>query len=259
MGEPPRPPHAPTAHEALPPSDAHEAQPDAARDTPQEEPKTLLTAFGGRRGLADAGVPGIVFVAVYTVTSLTPAVWAAVAVAAVLTAFRLWRRETLQHALAGFFGVALGAFIAQRTGEAQNFFLPGLFINAGYAAVYLVSILVRWPLLGVVLGPLLGEGMAWRSDPPRMAAYRRTSWVWVAMFALRLAVQLPLYLAGAVVALGVVRLVMGWPLFLVTGWVSYVLLRSVPVTRPEPAVRGAGSHENRLPETETGEGNRPAG
>lgn len=200
------------------------------------QPDTLVTALGGRRGLAEAGLPSLVFVAVLTATtSLTPAVWAAVAVAAALTAFRLWRRETLQHAIAGFFGVALGAFIAHRTGEAENFYLPGLFLNAGYGAVYLVSILVRWPLLGVVVGPLIGEGTAWRSEPARLRAYSRASWVWVAMFVLRLAVQLPLYLSGAVVALGVMRVAMGLPGVLVAGWVSYLLLRRVPPARPARA------------------------
>ncbi|MGH8868479.1 MAG: DUF3159 domain-containing protein [Actinomycetes bacterium] len=193
---------------------------------------TLAQALGGRRGLLDSGLPGIVFVAVFTLTSLTPALWAAVGVGVLLTVVRLVRRETLQHALAGFVGVAIAAFIAHRTGEARNFFLPGLFINAGYGAAYALSILVRWPLIGVVIGPLVGEGTAWRSDPARYRAYALASWVWVAMFALRLAVQLPLYLAGWVVALGVAKLAMGWPLFLMGGWVCWLILRRVPTTTP---------------------------
>jgi hypothetical protein len=206
-----------------------------AATSSDEQRDTLVRALGGRRGLLDSGLPGVLFVTVYTLTSLTPALWAAVAVGAVLTVARVVRRETLQHALAGFIGVAVAAFIAHRTGEARNFFLPGLFINAGYAAAYLLSIVVRWPLLGVVIGPLVGEGTAWRSDPDRRRAYTRATWVWVAMFVLRIAVQLPLYLAGAVVALGAARLAMGWPLFLAGAWVCYLVLRGVPLARPDDA------------------------
>src|SRR5205823_503543 len=107
-----------------------------------------------------------------------------------------------------------------------NFFLPGLLINTAYAAAYTVSILVRWPLLGVVVGPLFGEGMAWRRDPVRRRAYSLASWIWVAMFLMRIAVQLPLYLSKELVALGVARLAMGWPLFLLAIWLSYRLLQT---------------------------------
>ncbi|CAN5618727.1 DUF3159 domain-containing protein [soil metagenome] len=193
-----------------------------------QERFSIADAIGGGRGLLDAGLPGIVFVTVYTVArSLTAAVWAAVGVGALLTVVRLARRETVQHALAGFVGVAFAAFIAQRTGRAENFFLPGLFINAGYALAYFVSILARWPLLGVFVGAMNGQGTAWRRDPAQLRAYTLASWVWVAMFCLRIAVQWPLYLAGALVPLGVARLAMGWPLFLVAVWISWLLLRPV--------------------------------
>jgi hypothetical protein len=142
----------------------------------------------------------------------------------VIAAIRLLRRERLRFAAAGFAGVALAAFIADRTGRAEDFFLPGLLLNAAYGGAYLVSILVRWPLLGVILGPLTGEGMRWREDPERLARYTRASWIWVGVFALRLAVQLPLYLAGAVLALGIARTAMGLPIFLVAIWLSYLVL-----------------------------------
>ncbi|MDQ3600693.1 MAG: DUF3159 domain-containing protein [Actinomycetota bacterium] len=193
-----------------------------------QERFSIAEAIGGGRGLLDAGLPGIVFVTVYTITrSLTAAVWGAIAAGALLTAVRLARRETVQHALAGFVGVAIAAFIAQRTGRAENFFLPGLFINAGYALAYLVSILVRWPLLGLFVGAMYGQGTAWRRDPAQLRAFTLASWVWVAMFCLRIAVQWPLYLAGALVPLGVARLAMGWPLFLLAVWISWLLLRPV--------------------------------
>ena len=80
--------------------------------------------------------------------------------------------------------------------------MPGLLLNAAYAAAYLVSIAIRRPLLGVLLAPVLGE-KGWREDPDRVAVYTRASWIWVGVFTPRLAVQLPLYLADALLALGI--------------------------------------------------------
>jgi hypothetical protein len=157
-------------------------------------------------------------------SDLKLAAWVAVGVGALMTVIRLVRRETLMFALAGFAGVALSAFIADRTGRAEDFFLPGLLLNAGYAAAYLISILVRWPLLGVIVAPVLGEGKTWRKDPERLRLYTRASWIWVGVFVVRLAVQLPLYLAGALLALGIAKTAMGLPIFLVAIWLSYLVL-----------------------------------
>ena len=111
------------------------------------------------------------------------------------------------------------------TGRAEDFFLPGLLINAAYAAGYAISILVGCPLLGVIIGSVTGQGMAWRKDPAQVRMYARASWLWVGLFLLRLAVQLPLYLAGAVVALGTARVAMGIPLFALGIWLSWLVIR----------------------------------
>jgi hypothetical protein len=193
-----------------------------------EEPRVdLMEALGGSRGLADSGLPALAFVIVYTASGqdLNASALAAVALAVVLAAVRIWRRETLQFAFSGLIGVAIAAFIATRTGRAEDFFLPGILLNAAYATAYLASIAVRWPLLGVLIGPVIGEGMKWRKDPRRLALYSKASWIWVGVFMLRLAVQLPLYLAGAVVALGIARTALGLPVFALAAWLSYLLLR----------------------------------
>jgi len=186
-----------------------------------------MEALGGSRGLADSGLPALAFVIVYTASGqdLNASALAAVALAVVLAAVRIWRRETLQFAFSGLIGVAIAAFIATRTGRAEDFFLPGILLNAAYATAYLASIAVRWPLLGVLIGPVIGEGMKWRKDPRRLALYSKASWIWVGVFMLRLAVQLPLYLAGAVVALGIARTALGLPVFALAAWLSYLLLR----------------------------------
>jgi Protein of unknown function (DUF3159) len=199
----------------------------------------LLTSLGGVQGIADSSLPALAFVITYTVGGheIGLAAWVAIGVGALMAAVRLLRREPLQFVLAGFVGVALAAFIADRTGRAENFFLPGLLLNAAYATAYLVSIAIRWPLLGVILGPITGEGMSWRRDPERMRLYSRASWIWVGVFALRLAVQLPLYLAGAVLALGIAKTAMGLPIFLVAIWLSYLVLRG----EAEPQGEGSGA------------------
>ena len=138
---------------------------------------------------------------------------------------RLVRRESPRHALSGLVGVAFAAFIATRSGRAENFFLPGLLANAAYAAAFLISLAVRWPLVGVIVGQLDGEGNAWRGDPVRVRAFARATWLWAGLFVVRLAVQLPLYLASAVVALGIARTAMGLPLFAVGLWLTWRLVR----------------------------------
>jgi len=193
---------------------------DLARD--HFPTSNLLT----REALIDSGLPTIVFVAVFGLNGqvLGPALLAALATGALLAAVRLWRQEKLANVAAGFVAVGIAAWLANRTGRAEDFFLPGLLINAGYALAYLVSILLRWPLLGVLVGLATGEGTGWRQVPYLLRAYTVASWFWVAMFGLRLAVQLPLYLAGEVVALGVARVVMGWPLFLLCLWLSWLVI-----------------------------------
>jgi hypothetical protein len=133
----------------------------------------------------------------------------------------------LQNVLAGFLGVGIAAFLAARTGRAEDVFLPGLLINVGYGLAFLVSILVRWPLLGVFVGLVSGQGMSWRDDPNLLRAYARASAVWAGMFALRLAVQVPLYLAGEEQLgwLAGARLAMSWPLFLLVAYVSWLIVR----------------------------------
>ena len=192
-----------------------------------EERRHFLQAIGGRHGILDSGLPGLAFVVAYTVSGqqLNAAIWTAVAIGAVLFGIRVVRRETIQFALAGFIGVAMAAFIAKQTGRAEDFFLPGLFLNLGYAAAYAISIAVRWPLLGVIVGPLNNEGMEWRNDPKRLKLYSRASWIWVGVFVVRLAVQLPLYFAGELVALGVAKTAMGFPVFALAAWLSYLILR----------------------------------
>jgi hypothetical protein len=179
--------------------------------------------------MLDAGLPLAIFTVVYAVAGhdLTLSLWAALGAGGVLAMIRLVRRERLQNVLAGFLGLALAAYIAHRTGRAEDVFLPGLLINMGYGVAYLVSIMIRWPLLGVIVGVVTGQGTSWRRDPALLRAYTKASLLWLAMFAARLAVQVPLYVAGVdhLGWLAGARLVMSWPLFLLVAYLSWVIIR----------------------------------
>jgi hypothetical protein len=195
------------------------------RDAQREDPPGLLDAMGGKLGMAETSVPAVAFIAVYGLAGTDAAAAVAVGIALVLAVLRLARRQTPRHALSGLVGVAFAAFVAARSGKAENFFLPGLLANAAYASAFLISIAVRRPLVGYIVGQIDGEGTAWRDDPRRVRAFTRASGLWAGLFLLRLAVQLPLYLAGAVVALGVARTAMGLPVFALGLWLTYRLVR----------------------------------
>jgi len=192
----------------------------------------VIDALGGKRGIIDSGLPSLAFVIVFTITKkLDLSLFIAVAIALVAAIARLVKRDTIQHALSGLLGVLVCAWFSRSTGKAENFFLPGMIKSGIYGVVYLVANLIRWPILGVVLGPILGENLGWRKNPVRLRAYLLAGWVWVALFVVRLALQVPLYLANQTTALGVVTLIVGWPLFLVTVYLTWAILK-----RTSPAV-----------------------
>jgi hypothetical protein len=197
---------------------------------------TLAESVGGPLGMLETALPTAAFVIAYAITGsdTNTAAIVAVVLAVVLSGARLVRRESPRHALTGLVGVAFAAFIAARSGRAENFFLPGLLANAAYAAAFIVSIAVRRPLVGEIVSRLDGEGPEWRDDPVRMRAFTRASWLWAGLFLARLVVQTPLYLAGAVVALGIARTAMGLPLFGLGAWITWRMVRRAAAAEPEP-------------------------
>jgi hypothetical protein len=197
--------------------------------------ESLADLLGGRRAAVDATLPAAGFVAGWLIWDRS--IWAGSIAAMVLglaaSAWRLRRGDKPRAVLIGLLGVCVAALIALRTGRAEDFFLLQLLSNAASALAWAVSIVVRWPLLGVVVGGVLGQKARWRRDPALTRAYARGSWVWVAQYVLRVAVFLPLYAAGQTVALGVARIVLTWPLVaacLAVSW--WVIRRSLPPEHP---------------------------
>lgn len=189
----------------------------------------LERAIGGWRGMIDSGLPALVFLLVYMVNGrlLQPALFAALGAGVLILVLRLFRREPLTQVAAGFAGVAISAWVSARTGQARDFFLWGLIVNVAYGSALLVSLAVRWPLIGVLVGTFMGDPSGWRKDPDLRRTFAAATWVWVLLFGSRILVQVPLYLAGWVGALGAAKIVMGWPLFLFAAYVTYRLLRPV--------------------------------
>lgn len=220
------------------------ADPEAPRAVPvagvrqiASDEFSLDAAVGGWRGLVESIAPGLVFVVVFVaVREIGPALVAALAVAFAAVVARLVARTPLTQALGGTLGVVIGVVWAWRSGAAQDYFLWGLVTNAAFALGVLASILARWPVVGVVVGALRQEGTAWRADPAHRRRYTAASWLWFALFAIRLTIQVPLYLSAEVAWLGTARLVMGVPLWALTLWGTWVLVRETgaPATRRAP-------------------------
>jgi len=199
-----------------------------------EDREKVLQAFGGKKGLIDSGIPAVIFLVVFNIVdALRPALISAIAVSALLTLIRLARRETVQHAMSGFIGVLICAWFANRTGNASDLYIPKLLTNLGYGTVYLIGNLMGWPIMGLVLGPILGENLKWRNHPERKRAYTLASWLWVAMFFTRIAVQYPIYRTGNVNLLGTVNLAMGYPLFIATAYGTWQIIKNAPAIPTE--------------------------
>jgi hypothetical protein len=198
-----------------------------------EDRDKVVNALGGKKGLIDSGVPSIIFLVVFNISKeVNTAIMSALALSLILATFRLIKKDTIQHSVSGVIGVLICAYFANKSGNASDFYIPKLLTNLGYGTVYLIANLVGWPILGVVLGPLLGENFTWRNNPARKRMYVKASWIWVAMFFSRIAVQYPIYKSGNVNLLGTVNLAMGYPLFFAAAYGTWLVIKSGP-----PAVK----------------------
>ena len=201
-------------------------------ESQHEDRAKIIAALGGTRGLIDSGVPSILFLVIFNFGHhLHPAIYASVALSMLLTIYRLIKRESLQHALSGLFGIAICALFAGHSGKASAFYLPSIYKNIFFLVIYGGANLIRYPLLGLVIGPILGENLEWRKHPARKKVYTQAGWLWAGMFALRIAIQYPLYLANKLNTLGVANFFLGYPLYLAVLWGTWQILRRVPTIK----------------------------
>ena len=191
--------------------------------------KSLLASMGGVQGILESVLPGFLFVLFFSFSRDAQLAVVVSAITGVLFVIaRIVARKPLAQAISGLIGIGIAAFLALREGgSGRDYFITGFITNLTYLVPLLVSVLVRWPLIGLIAGLLLGEKTAWRKNKSEMRIFTAATLLWVGIFAARLLVQWPLYLANNLEALGTAKLIMGLPLYAAGLWVTWLMLRSV--------------------------------
>ena len=191
------------------------------------EKELLNKAIGGWRGLIDSALPSMLFIVIFVFQkNLNNTLIASLALGAVLLVIRLIERKSLTQVFSGFLGLSISVFLTWRTKDASNFFLTGIVTNGIYVFFLLISVLIRKPLIGYLVGSLVGDTSGWLKHPLLVRAYTTVTWLWVAVFGLRLLVQIPLYLNDSIALLGSVKIFMGWPLYLFAVWLTYQIVQT---------------------------------
>lgn len=191
------------------------------------EKELLNKAIGGWRGLIDSALPSMLFIVIFVFQkNLNNALIASLALGGVLLVIRLFERKSLTQVFSGFLGLSISVFLTWRTKDASNFFLTGIVTNAIYGFFLLISVLIRKPLIGYLVGSLVGDTTGWLKHPLLVRAYTTVTWLWVAVFGLRLLVQIPLYLNDSIALLGSVKIFMGWALYLFAVWLTYQIVQT---------------------------------
>lgn len=183
----------------------------------------LSEAFGGIRGVVETAVPTLTFTIWYLSTrELRDAMVIAAGVTVVLLLLRILQRSNPQFVLNALFGIGIAALFAARSGEARDVFLPGILYNGAYAVVLTATILVGWPLMGFMVGGMVSDFTSWRADPGMRALCSRLTWLLVLPCVVRVVVQYPLWAGDHLALLATAKIVMGWPLqilsLLAMGW-----------------------------------------
>lgn len=188
---------------------------------------SVMGAVGGWLGIVESVLPALTFVTVLSVTKNTvAAVVSAVSLSAFFLILQIIRRKPLTQAIAGAIGIGISAFLPLREGgQAADYFVQGFFTNAIYASVLLISVIVRWPIIGLLVGALMGDAKSWRKDKSLARRFQVATFIWIGLFSARLVVQVPLYFAGQTELLGVFRIAMGVPLYAMCIWFTWLLIR----------------------------------
>ena len=214
---------------------------DAAHTVESLIRERLSSALGGARGSFEAALPTVAFVGAWTWKhDVKIAVIASAVIVVILLVVRLATRQTPRYVLSAVLATAVAAFFALRSGRPEAAFLPGILTSAAWGTVALLSVLVRWPLVGFIVAAgdpkLADDPTAWRRDRGLVTVCQRLTMVLVALYAVRVVIMFPLYLAGQVTWLGVTKIALGWPAYLVAlAIMGLILVRGkTPLTRPEP-------------------------
>ncbi|MGO4132234.1 DUF3159 domain-containing protein [Janibacter hoylei] len=180
----------------------------------------LGEALGGLRGSLEAALPMLLFVIVWSATrDRTLSLGAAAGLTVVFAVARLVQRQTLQFVLGSVLATGLAAFFALRSGDAEDAFLPGILTSCAYLVGSLLSVVLRWPAVGIMVGladqqaVAAGDPFRWRRNAAAVKVCSRLTLVLVAVYAIRVAIMGPLYLTDNVAGLTISKVVLGWPLW----------------------------------------------
>ena len=202
--------------------------------------------MGGISGLIYSSLPVLVFVPVSSVFGLMPAIISALAVAALILVWRVARKESVQPAVSGFIGVGFCALIAYVVGESKGYFLYGIWMSLFWAVVFLVSVLIRRPVVGYIWSWVNGHDRGWRNVRRAVLVFDVATVTWVLVFASRFVVQRHLYDADETGWLAAARIAMGWPLTAVAALATYLAIRSAQ----RAIAANAPAAEEEVPETD---------
>lgn len=195
---------------------------------PSFSKKSLLSSLGGWLGIAEVVLPASAYtVSVIVTKNVFFSVAVAVGIALSFLLVQTIRRRPVTQSIAGFVGIAISAILPLREGgQAADYFIQGFLTNAAYLAALLFSVLIRWPLVGLLIGALQGDFKAFRKSKPLLRRYTLVTLMWVGLFSARLMVQLPLFFANQIEALGLARILMGIPLYAVLLWFTWLSVRN---------------------------------
>jgi hypothetical protein len=207
-------------------ADLGEESRDDAETAARTPGQAMMAQMGGLSGLIYSALPVAVLVPVSTAFGLLPAICAALAVAAGILFWRLFRRDSVQPAVAGFFGVGVSALIAWVVGASKGYFLLGIWTSLMWAVVFALSVVMRRPVVGYIWSWVNGHDRSWRSCRKAVVAFDLATLTWVLVFGARFAVQHHLYDADRTGLLGVARIAMGWPLTAIAALVTYLAIRA---------------------------------
>lgn len=190
---------------------------------------SVLASLGGVWGILESAVPGTAYAIVFALShSVFASIYAAGTLSLIFIIAQVVRKRPLTQAISGLVGIGIAAYLTLHDGgsskHAIDYYLQGLITNVFYLVAISVSILIRWPVVGVLMG-VFTNGTAWRKDKALLKRYSVISLIWVGLFGLRLLVELPLYFSDAVVTLGFVKLIMGIPLYALCAWFTWLAVR----------------------------------
>jgi Protein of unknown function (DUF3159) len=175
----------------------------------------LSQSLGGARGMIESALPFIAFTIAWVATrQLYPAIAAAVITAALLAIIRLVQRQSIKYVVQAVIPTAIAVLIATRTGRAQDIFLPGILYNGALAVISLLTVVIGKPLVGFIIGAAVGDPTGWTRDRGLVRMTSKLTLVLAVPYITRFVIQLPLFLGGQVVLLGIAKVVLGWPMLI---------------------------------------------